>query len=117
MPKLYEYETNYHRTTEKLAVRECGQGIYIGVNSVVQMPFAEEDEQTTSIVIPFSEGKTLIQSLAPTVYGKDSVVLALKRPQIRAIISSLELSMDVLDGYIEKEVMPYDLLDKLKELI
>lgn len=114
MPKLYEYETNYHRTTEKLAVSECGQGIYIGVNSVVEMPFGEENEQTTSIVIPFSEGKTLIQSLAPTVYGKDTVLIELNGHQIKALISSLALSMDVLDGEVEQEAMPYDLLDVLK---
>ena len=51
---------------------------------------------------------------APTVYGKDTVLIELNGHQIKALISSLALSMDVLDGEVEQEAMPYDLLDRLK---
>lgn len=115
MPKLYEYQAAHHRTIETLRVSSCGQGIYLGVNSIIQMPPGVEDnEQTTSIVIPTTEVEPLMQALAPTVYGEGTVLFGLNGYHIKTLISSLELSMDLIDGEIDQAAKPYDLLEVLK---
>lgn len=53
--KRFEYTSEYHRTKETLKANDLGHGVYIGVNSEVELPFNELDEQTTSIVLPKSE--------------------------------------------------------------
>lgn len=75
MSKLFEYVSKYHRTTETLNMRECGQGLYVGVNRCELLPYggesdeAEYEEQTTSIVVPFSEIPGLIHSLSKFTSG------------------------------------------------
>lgn len=63
MIEKYKYISKYHRTEETLNARELGHGIYLGINSVVELPFGEIDEQTTSIVIPNDEIPKLIKYL------------------------------------------------------
>lgn len=63
MKPVFEHIEKYHRTTETLSIKECGQGLYVGVNSVTELPYNEFDEHTTSIVVPLSEIPDIIQSL------------------------------------------------------
>ncbi len=63
MIKLFKHVSEYHRTTETLTINECGQGVYIGVHSIRELPFGESEEQITSIVVPLSEIPELIGSL------------------------------------------------------
>lgn len=74
MIKLFEHVSTYHRTTETLTIKECGQGLYVGVNSCEIIPSERVgelnyDEQTTSIVVPLSEITNLIQSLSKVASG------------------------------------------------
>ena len=64
MSKLFEHVSRYHHTTETLTMRECSQGLYVGINCVRELPYDERDEQTTSIVVQLSEIPELIQSLS-----------------------------------------------------
>ena len=115
MLKLYEYQSNYHRTNEALNVRECGQGIYIGVNSIVQMPNdCEDHEQTTSIVIPLSEVKPFVEAILQSINKDAHVVLKLTGTQLKTIIEALDFSTEVLECEINKADMPYDLIETLK---
>jgi len=62
--KLFEHVEKGHRVTETLRVNKCGQGVYIGVNELRQMPHHEDDqEQTKSIVVPFEKVGDLANSL------------------------------------------------------
>lgn len=63
MEHLFNYIAQSHHTQEKLMVNKCGMGVYIGVHCIRELPYHELDEQTTSIVVPFSEIPELIQSL------------------------------------------------------
>lgn len=74
MIKLFKHISTYHRTTETLTIKECGQGLYVGVNSCEIIPSERVgelnyDEQTTSIVVPLSEVSVLIQSLSKIASG------------------------------------------------
>ncbi len=69
MSKLFEHVSKYHRTTETLTMIECGQGLYVGINSVRELPYDELDEQTTSIVVQLSKIPELIQSLSKFASG------------------------------------------------
>lgn len=59
----FRYVSEYHRTTETLKADDLGHGIYLGINSVVALPFGEINEQTTSIVVPKSEIPEFIEFL------------------------------------------------------
>lgn len=77
MIKLFEYVSTYHRTTETLMIKECGQGLYVGVNSCEIIPSERVgelnyDEQTTSIVVPLSEVPELINSLTKLMESEDA---------------------------------------------
>ena len=63
MKPVFKHVEQYHRTTETLAMKECGQGLYVGVHSITALPHSEYDEHTTSIVLPLSEIPELIESL------------------------------------------------------
>lgn len=115
MPKLYEYQTNYHRVTETLKVRECGQGVYIGVNSVVQMPLdVEDDEKTTSIVLPLNEVKPLIEGLLKATDKDAPVLLALDTFQLATLFFALEMFIETMQGKVVQEDIPYELASSLK---
>ncbi|WP_230660429.1 hypothetical protein [Psychrobacter sp. I-STPA10] len=117
MSKLYEYTSQYHRDIETLRVRTCGQGIYLGINSIVQMPFNQDDnEQTTSIVLPLSEVLPLIEALSKSIYDKDSFTLVLNSYQVQATISALEFYIKMLDGINTVDAMPYELVEALKTM-
>ncbi len=120
MNKLYEYEDSYNRITEILNVNECGKGIYISVRrgeavgSSCRIPYGiEVEEHSTSIVIPITEVEPLLQSLAPTAYGKDAVLIGLNAHHLKVLIYSLELALDTHDGEIDQASQPYDLLEVL----
>ena len=63
MKPTFKHVEKNHRTTETLAMRECGQGLYVGVHSITELPYNEFDEHTTSIVVPLSEIPELIEFL------------------------------------------------------
>lgn len=63
MKPVFKHIEKYHRTIETLAMKECGQGLYVGVHSITELPYNECDEHTTSIVLPLSEIPELIKSL------------------------------------------------------
>lgn len=72
MNKLFEHVSKYHRTTETLSVKECGQGLYVGVYSCEIIPSKRVgelnyDEQTTSIVVPLEKVRELANSLIKVV--------------------------------------------------
>ena len=115
MPKLYEYQTSYHRVTDTLRVSDCGQGVYIGVNTIVRMPIDVQDcEETSSIVIPSSEIEPLIQALAKSEHSNEGVFLRLTGVQLKQIIESMKLSVEVLECEVNHADMPYDLIEMLK---
>ena len=116
MPKLYEYEASYHRTTDKLRVHECDQGVHIGVNSILQMPNDEDCfEQTTSIVLPLNEVPLLIEALSHSIDNEEGrAVVALTGKALKAIIESMLLAVKVLKGEVNQSDMPYELIDALQ---
>lgn len=63
----FRFISEYHRTKETLKADDLGHGVYIGVNSEVELPFDKLDEQTTSIVMPKSEIPAFIAFLQEIV--------------------------------------------------
>lgn len=63
MQKVYEYTAITHRRAEKITVKECGQGLYVGINRLQDLPFNEVDEATESLVIPADQVGGFIEAL------------------------------------------------------
>ncbi len=64
----FSFATEYHRTTETLTARNLGHGVYIGVNEYRVMPVdIDDEEKTTSIVMPKAEIPALIEFLQEVI--------------------------------------------------
>lgn len=66
--KRFKFISEYHRTTETLTARNLGHGVYIGVHEYRVMPVdIDDEEQTTSIVMPKEEIPAFIKFLQEIV--------------------------------------------------
>lgn len=119
MPKLYEYKTetknaNYH-VVDILRITECGQDIHVGMNGFVLSSCNTQDfENTTGMVIPSSEIEPLIRALAKSKHSDEGSFLRLTGIQLRQIIESMKLSVEVLECEVNHADMPYELIENLE---
>ena len=119
MSKIYEYKTetkntNYH-VVDILSITECNQDMHIGMFGFVLSSRNSSDiENTTGIVIPSSEIEPLIQALAKSEHSNEGVFLRLTGVQLKQIIESMKLSVEVLECEVNHADMPYDLIEMLK---
>lgn len=119
MSKIYEYKTetkntNYH-VVDILSITECNQDMHIGMFGFVLSSRNSSDiENTTGIVIPSSEIESLIKALSQSINKEGRAVLKLTGVQLKQIIESMKLSVEVLECEVNHADMPYDLIETLE---
>ena len=114
MKKIYEHQITNGNHAEAISVETDTKSVRIAVSDIEDMDSEEQTELITSIDLTPDGVVILIEALLQSINADDVLLFRLNGHQIKAIISSLELSMDVLDGEIEQEAMPYDLLERFK---
>ncbi len=63
MKKLYEYVDAQHRVNETLTLRECGHGVYFGVDIVRALPHGDFYGERLSVIVPNEAVDDLISAL------------------------------------------------------
>ncbi|MDN3441065.1 hypothetical protein QL898_05430 [Psychrobacter sp. APC 3279] len=114
MLELYKYQITNGDHVEAISVDRLTEGTRISVSDIIDVGSEDEDEQITSIDLNHNGVEVLIDALLQSINEESYAVLKLNGHHLKALISAVELSMDVLDGEIDPEAKPYDLLEVLK---
>ncbi|WP_201555803.1 hypothetical protein [Psychrobacter sp. 72-O-c] len=117
MKTIYQHiETSHHRT-EKLDMHKCGQGVYIGIHKIQEMPYGELDEARESIVVPYSEIPELVCALQKTVdeTAKDYTVIRMNGSKLELVLSIIELAIPIAENRINVPVALYEFKKELEQ--
>lgn len=114
MLELYKHQITNGDHAEAISVDRLAEGTRISVSDIIDVGSELENEQITSINLNQNGVEVLIEALLQSINEEGHAVLKLNGHQLKALISAIEFSMDVLDGEIDPAAMPYDLLEVLK---
>ena len=112
--KIYEHQITIGDNKEAISVEILPETIRIAVaDTVHKSPFIDE-VQTTSIDLSPEAVVTLIEALTQSINEEGHTVLKLTGVQLRQIIESMKLSVQVLECEVNQADMPYDLIESLE---
>lgn len=114
MPKLYEHQITNGDHAETISIETIAKSIRIAVGDIADMDSEEETEQITSIDLTPDGVAVFIEALLHSINEDDYVVLKLTGTDLKQIIESMELSVEVLKCEVNQADMPYGLIKMLK---
>lgn len=113
MLELYKYQITNGDHAEAISVDRLAEGTRISVSDIIDVGSELENEQITSINLNHNGVEVLIEALLQSINEEGHAVLKLTGTQLKALIYSLELALDVHDGEIDLAAKPYGLLEVL----
>lgn len=114
MLELYKYQITNGDHVEAISVDRLTEGTRRSVSDIIDVGSEDEDEQITSIDLNHNGVKVLIDALLQSMNEESHVVLKLTGTQLKQIIESMKLSVEVLECEVNQSDMPYDLIETLE---
>ncbi|MGP5553500.1 hypothetical protein [Psychrobacter celer] len=114
MLELYKHQITNGDHAEAISVDKLTDGTRISVSDIMDIGSELENEQITSINLNQNGVEMLIEALLQSINEDDHAVLKLTVLQLKQIIESMKLSVEVLGCEVNQSDMPYNLIETLE---
>lgn len=114
MLELYKHQITNGDHAEAISVDRLAEGTRISVSDIIDVGSELENEQITSINLNQNGVEVLIDALLQSINEEGHAVLKLTGIQLKQIIESVKLSVEVLECEVNYADMPYELIEKLE---
>lgn len=114
MLELYKHQVTNGDHAEAISVDKLTDETRISVSDIMDVGTELENEQITSINLNQNGVEMLIVALSQSISADGHAVLKLTGAQLKQIIESMKLSVEVLECEVNHADMPYGLIETLE---